>query len=135
MTAGQTGNTNYPAASPVPWSFSVTTTPLALVAGLTSSLTGAVKTGSTVPETLTLGNHPKAAQIVTVNVAVTYTGSHGSRNLVLPLIVKLKAERALSQAVRFPITALFPRGTYTLSATASDKSGDTAASSATLTVS
>jgi len=135
VTANQMGNANYLAASPVSQAFSVVYPPLYLVTSITNSPAGAVKTGSIVTEMLTLGNHAATAQTVTMNVTLTYTGKGGSLSLTLPLTIKLNAGQTVSQAVSFPITALFPRGSYTLSVTASDKSGNTAASSGTLTVS
>jgi len=135
VTATQAGNTNYQAASPVTQSFSVAHPPLYLVLGLISSPAGTVTTGSTVRAKVTLGNHTTATQTVALNVTLRYTGSHGSYSLTVPLTVKLSAGQMVSQAGSFTITKLFPRGSYVLSATATDKSGDTASSSATLTVS
>ena len=135
VTATQAGNTNYQAASPVTQSFSVAYPPLYLVLGLTSSPAGTVTTGSAVTAKMTLGNHTTATQTVTLNVTLRYTGSHGSYSLTVPLTFKLNTEQTVSQAMSFTITRLFPRGSYVLSATATDKSGDTASSSATLTVS
>ena len=135
VTASQAGNTNYQAASPVTQSFSVAYQPLYLVLGLTSSPAGTVTTGSTVRANVTLGNHTTATQTVTLNVTLSYTGSHGSYRLTVPLTLKLSAGQTVSQAMSFTIAKWFPRGSYVLSATATDKSGDTASSSATLTVS
>ena len=84
---------------------------------------------------MTLGNHTTASQTVTLKVTLAYKGSGGSLSLTIPLTLKLNAGQTLSQSVSFPIYSWFPRGTYTLSETATDKSGDSASSSAALTVS
>jgi hypothetical protein len=70
-----------------------------------------------------------------IKVTLSYTGSHGTLSLTAPLTVKLNPGQTVIRMVSFPIIALFPRGSYTLSATASDKSGDTASSGASLPVS
>ena len=84
---------------------------------------------------LTLGNHTATTQTVTLNLTLRYTGSKGSYSVTLPLTFKLNAGQTVSLTQGFSITKSFPRGSYLLSATAGDKRGDTASSSATLTVS
>ncbi len=135
ITASQAGNQNYQAAPSVAQSFTVSAAPLTLALGVSSSPAGPVTTGSTVTATLTLGNHTAQAQTVKLKVTLTYTGGHSYLSVTVSLKPTLSAGQTLNQYARFTIGKLFPRGTYTLSATATDGSGDTATSSAALTVS
>lgn len=135
VTANQAGNGNYLAAPGVAQSFTVSYPPLYLGSTVTSSPAGPITTGSIVTLTLTLGNHTATPQTESVKVTLAYTGKSGSLSITVPLTLKLNAGQTLSQSLRFTITKLFPRGSYTLSTTAKDGSGDTARSSTTLTVS
>ena len=101
---------------------------------VTSSPPGPVTTGSTVTDSFVLGNHTATTQTVSVKATLTYTGSRGSLTLTIPVAITLKAGQTINQSVSFPITKSFPQGTYTLTLAAKDGSGDTATSSAALTV-
>ncbi len=135
VTASQVGSPNYQAAPSVAQSFTVSYPSLYLALGASSSPAGPITTGSTVTATLTLGNHSTASQTVTLSVTLAYKGSHGSLSMTVPLTLKLTAGQTLSQGVSFKVQSWFPRGANTLSVSAKDGSGDTAYSSATLTVS
>ena len=135
VTAGQAGNGNYLPAPGVAQSFTVAYPALYLALGVTSSPAGPVTTGSVVTATATLANHTTASQTVTLKVTLAYKGSHGSLSITVPLTLSLSPGQTLNQSARFAIQSGFPRGTYTLSAVAADKGGDTASGSATLTVS
>ena len=115
--------------------FTVAYPPLYLALAVTSTPAGPVTTGSIVTTSFVLGNHTALTQTITGKVTLTYTGSHGSLSIPLPFTLTLKAGQTISQSSSFAIAWWFPRGTYTLSVTATDGSGDTASSSATLTVS
>lgn len=134
VTADQAGNGNYQAAQSVAQSFTVSYPPLSLALGVSSSPAGPVTTGSTVTASLTLGNHTTASQTVTLKVTLAYTGSRGSYSLTVPLKVTLSAGQTVGKGASFTIAKWFPRGSYTLSVTATDGSGDTASGSAALTV-
>lgn len=125
------GSQNYLPVPSVAQSFTVSGSPLTLALSLNSSPAGPVNTGSTVTASLMLGNHTAAAQTVTL----AYKGTRGSLNLTLPLTLKLSAGQTLGKSVSFRIQFWFPRGADTVSAVATDKSGDTASSAASLTVS
>jgi hypothetical protein len=106
-----------------------------LALSLSSSPPGPVTTGSVVTLALMLGNHTTSKQTITLKVTLAYMGSGGHLSFTIPLRLTLAAGQTLNQSVSFPIFAWFPRGAYTLSAVATDKSGDTASSAASLTVS
>ena len=135
VTANQAGNASYTAASPVAQSLTVAYPPLYLALTVTSTPAGPVTIGSIVTNSFVLGNHTALTQKITGKTTLTYTGSHGSLSIPLPFTLTLKAGQTMSQSSSFAIAWWFPRGTYTLSVTATDGSGDTASSSATLTVS
>ena len=134
VTASQESGANYLAAA-VSQSFAVVYPPLYLVMTLATSPPGIVTTGSTVTQSFVLGNHTLSTQTVTGQIKLTYTGSRGTLSITIPLALRLKAGQTISQSESFPITKSFPKGTYQLSLTVKDGAGDTAASSATLTVS
>lgn len=126
---------NYQAAPGVPQSFTVGYPPLYVTLGMSSSPAGPIVTGSTVTVAVTLGNHTTAARTVPLKVTLAFKGSHNSLNFTIPFLIKLNAGQTLSQNTNFRIAWWFPRGSYTLNETATDSSGDTTSSSATLIVS
>jgi len=134
VIANQAGNANYTAASPVVQSLSAAYPPLYMALALTGSPSGPVTTGSTVTASFVLGNHTAVAQKVAGTTTLTYTGSHGTLRLSWPFTARLGAAQTISQSNKFAVTWWFPRGTYTLSVTAQDGSGDIASRSSSLTV-
>jgi len=134
VIANQAGNANYTAASPVAQSLSAAYPPLYMALALTGSPSGPVTTGSTVTASLVLGNHTAVAQKVAGTTTLTYAGSHGTLRLSWPFTARLGAAQTISRSNKFAVAWWFPRGTYTLSVTAQDGSGDMASRSSSLTV-
>ncbi len=134
VTASQAGNQNYQAAPSVTQSITVSD-PLTLDLSVTSSPPGPVTTGSTVTASFTLTNHTMQAQTLTLAVTLSYQGNRGSFSHTVTVHFPLKAGQTLSKSMSFTIQRWFPRGTYTMSATATDTGGDSASGSASFTVS
>ena len=135
VTANQAGTANYQAAPGVPQTFTVGYPPLYGTLGIRSSPAGPIVTGSTVTVAYTLGNHTTTAQTLTLKVTLAFSSSPGSWHITIPSRISLNAGQTLTRTWSFGIAWWFPRGTYTLSETATDSSGDTTSSSATLIVS
>jgi len=132
-----TANDGYSTSAARTVSVTVSYPPLYLASALSSSPAGPVTTGSVVTLTMTLGNHTATTQTESVKATLTYLGSQGSQGslkITTPFTVKLTAGQTSTKRVSFTITKSFPRGSYTLGATAMDGNGDTASSSAALTV-
>jgi len=134
-TASITANDGYSTSAARTVPVTVSYPPLYLASALSSSPAGPVTTGSVVTLTMTLGNHTATTQTESVKATLTYMGSQGSLKITTPFTVKLTAGQTSTKSVSFTITKSFPRGSYTLGATAMDGSGDTASSSVALTVS
>ena len=135
VTANQAGNGNYQAAAAVAQSFTVAYPPLYLPVAVTSTPPGPVTTGSRVTVSFQLGNHTALTQRVSGTLTLTYTGRDIHLSLPVPFASTLKAGQTLSQSTSFTIAWYYPRGTYTLTVSARDGSGDTASHSVSLTVS
>jgi hypothetical protein len=91
-------------------------------------------TGTPVTASATLTNNTSQSQTVTGTVTLAFTGSSGgSLRLPVPFRLTLAPNQTVSKSVSFTIQSWFPRGTYTVTAVASDSAGS-ATSSASLTV-
>jgi hypothetical protein len=135
VTASQAGNGNYLAAPNVPQSFTVAaSSKLTLALTVTTTPSGPVTTGSEVTAKAALTNHTASTQTVTGSITLKYTGTKGTFSSTGPISLTIKAGQTLTAGVQFTIKKSFPRGTYSVTATAKDGSGDTANASAALTV-
>ena len=130
------GNGNYSAAPTVTQIFTVVYPPLYLTLGVASSPAGPVTTGSVVTVMGTLSNHTTAAQRVTLKATLTYVSPSGHTYTIngSNRSFRLAASQTVGQPFSFTINRYVPRGSYTVTLTATDTAGDTASGSASLTV-